>query len=256
MSHIHEQTLLSGKKVATKGLPDDKPINPENVFYLANEARGLATLLQDKPHPNIIDYFGLVRIGERPFIIMELLEEQDQSNRSLGSPLPVDEVLTIGLGIAKGLHHVHKHGLTHRDVKPSNFVGTKLIDFAFCWKNGLPIVIDGHQHSSGTSGYFSPAIVSGSEPTIQDDIYSLGVSLFEMLTGKLALPPGIDPHISRNLLGSRIADLAVCRGLTPGIAELLFTATKTTPEVGVMRESGFSSCRDVIRFIKSLINVD
>ncbi|MDD5594554.1 MAG: serine/threonine-protein kinase [Candidatus Margulisbacteria bacterium] len=258
MSHIHEQTLLSGRKVATKGLPSDKPLNPENVFYIANEAKALCELSQVKSHPNIIEYYGLVRLGERPYVVMELLDEpQDQSSRSLGSPLPVEEVLTIGLGIAKGLHHVHKHGLTHRDVKPSNFVGDKLIDFAFCWKNGQPIVVDGHQHSSGTPGYFSPAILGGSEPTIQDDIYSYGVALFEMLSGKAALPPGTDPVISRNILGSKIADLAICRGLTPEIAELLFATTQTTPEFGVMRENGFfTSCRDIVRFIKTLINVD
>jgi len=150
------------------------------------EARSASML----DHPNICTVY---EIDETPdglvFIAMSLCEGGSLKNRLEHGPLPVEEALDVAIQVAKGLECAHGKGIMHRDIKPANIMLTadgtvKLADF------GLARLADQEKitmtgSTLGTAAYMSPEQASGETTDERTDIWSLGVVLYEMLTGSL-----------------------------------------------------------------------
>ncbi len=144
-------------------------------------------------HPNIVSVFDLFETGDHLFLSMELVE-----GRSLRSwlekegPLPVDRVIAIGRQTASALDHLHAKGLVHRDVKPGNILvpntgAVKLCDMGLARPLKEGVTVTETEMVVGTPNYMAPEQATGTELTGASDIYGLGLTLYQALTGEIPL---------------------------------------------------------------------
>jgi serine/threonine protein kinase len=174
------------RRVAIKLLHREMSADSDQLERFRREARAVAQL----SHPHIV---GVIDAGEdenRPYIVFEYVEGQTLKERirDLGR-LPVDESIAYAIEIARALGSAHAHGIVHRDVKPQNVLideegSAKVTDFGIARSlkdDGL--TADGRV--LGTTDYVSPEQALGHDVNGQSDIYSLGIVLYEMLTGEV-----------------------------------------------------------------------
>ena len=164
---------------------------------LLREARVAASV----NHPNICQLYDIGETDGQLFLVMELLEGESLTDRLERGPLPLPEVTGIGLGILTALESLHGRGMVHRDLKPSNVFltayGVKLLDFGLA-REAEPAFIQtnvptlaGKQRLTepgvvvGTPRYMAPEQLTEAVADARTDVFSTGVILFEMMTGKL-----------------------------------------------------------------------
>jgi eukaryotic-like serine/threonine-protein kinase len=191
------------REVAVKVLPEHLSGSEELRSRFEREAKAISSL----QHPNICTLYDVGREGETDFLVMELLEGESLADRVAKGPLPIEEVLRLGIQIADALEKAHAAGIVHRDLKPGNVFlaerGIKLLDF------GLAKLHAASQQTSqtklgalpteqlsapltsagmilGTFQYMSPEQLEGKESDSRSDIFALGCVLYEMATGKKA----------------------------------------------------------------------
>ena len=188
-----------GRSVAIKLLPAGFASDPERLARFRREAQVLASL----NHPNIAHIYGLEESGETRCIVMELVEGETLQARIQRGPIPLDEALAIAKQIAEALETAHERGVVHRDLKPGNVMLTadgkvKVLDF------GLAKAYEASPSNSslsnsptmasmaatnagvilGTAAYMSPEQARGKAVDKRADIWSFGVVLYEMVTGR------------------------------------------------------------------------
>jgi serine/threonine-protein kinase len=190
-----DDTLL-GRRVAVKVLAEELAGDRAAVRRFRREARATAKLA----HPNVTRVFDFVD-GEAPFLVLELLEGQTLAERlRRGGAVPPVEAARIAAAMADGLDVAHRVGIIHRDVKPGNVMLTpdgdvKVMDFgiAAAWE----IHSTTGQQLLATASYVAPERVAGGRASPAADIYSLGVVLYEMLTGRPPFVAGSAEQIIR-----------------------------------------------------------
>ena len=189
-----------GRDVAIKVLPEEFAKDADRVARFQREAKLLASL----NHPNIAAIYGLEESGGTNFLVLELVEGDTLADRIKAGPIPVEESLKLALQIAEALEAAHEKGVIHRDLKPANIKVTpdgkvKVLDFglakAFAGEqaelnlsNSPTLTLSNAATQQGvilgTAAYMSPEQARGSTVDKRCDIWSFGVVLFEMLTGK------------------------------------------------------------------------
>ncbi len=178
-----------GRPVLIKALsPSILPSSPF-AATLEREARLLAEL----NHPCVPRVYDFVRRDERMWLVLEHVEGTglDELEKNLGR-LPPAAAASIALEVARALDHAHQHGVVHRDVRPANMLisnqaEVKLQNFAVATDERLPTapeLLDGSSNLSGPA-YMSPEQILGETPDPRSDLFSLGVVLYEMLSGRL-----------------------------------------------------------------------
>jgi tetratricopeptide (TPR) repeat protein len=179
-----------GRVVALKRLPDNLRNHPKAINLFLREARAAAAL----NHPNIVTLFDADREGDTFYITMELLEGSPLQNilRKRGK-LTARDVARLGIPIANGLQYAHEQRIVHRDIKTGNIFFTrnkkvKIMDF------GLAKMVEEVRRAStvigGTPYYMAPEQAMGEAVDHRADIYALGVTLYELLTGKVPFVDG------------------------------------------------------------------
>jgi eukaryotic-like serine/threonine-protein kinase len=182
----HDTSL--DRRVAVKFIASRQP-EPWVRAYFDTEARAIARL----QHPNVVSVFRVGEVGGHPYIVSEYLV--GQSLAELPLPVPWRRVLSIGVGLARGLAAAHRQGVLHRDLKPSNALltedgGVKLLDFGlaerFDPEGRAPAT---RAHLAGTRPYMAPELLARAPATPRGDVYALGVLLYELCTGRFPTPP-------------------------------------------------------------------
>ena len=179
-----EDTRLK-RTVALKFLPAELTSNVEAKERFVREAQAAAAL----DHPNICTVHEIDEAEEKTFISMAYIEGQSLKERIEKGPLEIDEALNITVQVADGLEEAHKKGVVHRDIKSANIMVTgkgqaKIMDFGLAKVAGGSLVTK-EGTTMGTLAYMSPEQTRGEKTDNRTDIWSLGVVLYEMLSGQL-----------------------------------------------------------------------
>ena len=190
-----------GRDVAIKVLPTAFVNSQERLSRFQREARLLAAL----NHPNIATIYGLEQEGSVQFLVMELIVGQTLAERVSSGPVPVKEMIDLGIQVADALDAAHSQGIIHRDIKPANIAVTKrgqakimdfglakLVDFLDEEVSTSAPTISREQPLSrsdailGTIPYMSPEQVRREGTDARSDLFSFGLVLYEMATGTRA----------------------------------------------------------------------
>ncbi len=176
---------LLERSVAIKVLHEQYSADEDYVERFRREARSVAQLA----HPNIVTVIDRGEEDGRQYIVFEYVEGENLKGLLSHGALPVDQALRYGLQIAGALDFAHKRGLVHRDVKPQNVLLTeegepKVTDFGIARSVDVQSVTQSGT-VLGTSDYIAPEQARGEQVDQRTDIYSLGVVLYELLTGEV-----------------------------------------------------------------------
>jgi TolB-like protein len=196
MGVVYEaEDLKLGRHVALKFIPDNLAGDAKSLERFTREARA-ASLLN---HPNICTIHGIEDNGGHPFIVMEKLDGESLKQAISGQPLAIEKLLDIGTQVADALTASHAKGIVHRDIKPANIFLTpsgqvKVLDFGLAkLVHNVGTDSDGMALDNsltavgvipGTAVYMSPEQARSEEIDFRSDLFSFGVVMYEMSTGK------------------------------------------------------------------------
>ncbi len=197
MGIVYEaEDLRLGRHVALKFIPEHLAKNPLSLERFTREARAASQL----NHPHICTIHDIEDNNGHPFIVMEKLDGQSLKQRIHGKALELDDLLDIAVQVADALAASHSKGIVHRDIKPANIFLTpdgqvKILDFGLAKlakDQSLGMTTDSSLEESltqvgvipGTAVYMSPEQARSETLDVRSDIFSFGVVLFEMATGK------------------------------------------------------------------------
>jgi TolB-like protein/predicted Ser/Thr protein kinase len=199
------EDLKLARRVALKFLPP--AVGEREKTRLVHEAQAIAQL----DHPNICTVFEVDDTGDSPFIAMAYIEGKTLKERLEKGPLPIPEVLEYAQQIARGLQAAHRKHVTHRDIKSSNIMVTpegqiKVMDFGLAKQSGrTQLTRDGS--TLGTVAYMSPEQARGEEVDQRTDLWSFGVVLYELLTGRLPFQSEYETAVVYSILNDTPAPI-------------------------------------------------
>ena len=242
-----------GREVAIKVLPTDFVRDRDRLARFQQEAQSAGVL----NHPNLLTIHELGVDEDRPYIVSELLEGTTLRERLSSGAIPQRKATDYALQLAEGLAAAHERGIVHRDLKPENIFITKdgrvkILDFGLA---KLRIKADVRADEStmqqktdpgtvlGSAGYMSPEQVRGQSVDGRSDIFSLGVILYEMLTGRRAFKGPSSVETMNAILNTDPPDLET---LSPPLQRIVGHCLEKNPE------ERFQSAHDLAFDLESL----
>lgn len=238
---------LLGRNVAIKNLNASLTRQPQFLERFKNEAKTLARL----SHPNIALLYNYLQNGEDYYMVMEYVEGEniDQLIRKNKS-LPFQVVVPIICRALEGLAHAHAKDILHRDIKPANIMlskeyNIKLMDFGIA-KVSDAVKLTRASRVIGTIEYLAPELIEGKEPSVSSDIYAIGITMYEMLTGKLPFSGKSDYMLMQDILKEKPPALQKLNGTIPKkLADIVSKALEKKPE------KRFSSAKEFLQALAS-----
>lgn len=224
-----------GRDVAIKILPAEFAQSPDRRRRFEQEWRAAAALA----HANIVALYDAGDHDGVSYIVSELVEGEPLRDLIRRGPVPLRKTLDLAAQIADGLSAAHAAGVVHRDLKPENIMVTrdgraKILDFGLARyqprsSSALEATMTVTQPGlvMGTIGYMSPEQVTGSPAGAQSDIFSLGIVLYEMLTGKLAFERTTSVETMSSILRDEPADLPA--NVPPAVAQIITRCLEKEP---------------------------
>ena len=187
--------LALGQSVALKFLPDDLAASDDRLSRIRAEVR----VAREVSHPNVCRVYDIGEVDGHPFLSMEYIDGENLSSllRRIGR-LPHDTAVEMARQLCAGLAAAHEKGVLHRDLKPANVMidgrgKVRLADF------GLASAVNeaADQALAGTPAYMAPELFDRKAPSVQSDIYALGLVLYEMFSGKPAFQSATVHELAR-----------------------------------------------------------
>ncbi|PKK82770.1 MAG: hypothetical protein CVT49_11895 [candidate division Zixibacteria bacterium HGW-Zixibacteria-1] len=229
--YLAEDTEL-GRKTALKFLRSDICRDESCRIRFRREAQVAAKL----NHPNIVTIYEVSEYEGRPFLAMELVEGRDCHDVIKCGELGLDNIVDFAIQICEGLNEAHNSGIIHRDIKPSNIIldskgRCRLLDF------GLAAMLGSERQTPkgvaiGTVGYMSPEQVNGRQADHRSDIFSLGIVLYEMITGRQPFLKGTVQETFSAITQSVPEPLARYKADVPnGLQKIIDKALDKNPEM-------------------------
>jgi len=223
------EDLRLSQVLAIKFLPESLSQDESALARFHSEVR----VARQVSHPNVCRVFDIGDANGVPFLTMEYVDGEDLSSlvRRIGR-LPQDKAVEVSRQICAGLAAAHERGVVHRDLKPSNVMldgagKARITDFGLA---GIAANIQGSEVRAGTPAYMAPEQLAGKEVTIKSDIYSLGLVMFEILTGKRAFDAATLPELLKTREQGTITNpSAIVKDLDPLIERVLLRCLEKDP---------------------------
>ena len=214
---------FANRNVAIKVFQFDKQADEQAERMVHKSFVAEASLAGKLNHPHIVDIFDAVVEPDRSYLVMEYvagttLEEYAQPDKLL----PVTKVVEIIFKCIRALEYAARHGIIHRDIKPANILlseggETKVGDFGASFQQKLTHTTQ--LSDVGSPAYMSPEQIRGEPLTHQTDIYSLGVTMYKLLTGRLPFAAGTQVALTYAILNTEPARPAKLRPEVPGLLD-------------------------------------
>ena len=250
------QDLELSRIVAVKILRPSLTADPTFLTRFKNEARSVANL----QHPNIVTIYDVGSDGPTQFIVMEFVDGTDLKKiiKTEGI-LTVDRALKMAIQICAGIGFAHRAGLVHADVKPQNILVTKndvvkVTDFGIAQAFSDTQPPEKQQVVWGSPHYFAPEQAKGEKPTPASDVYSIGIVMFEMLTGRLPYVGGDQQQLALAHIRDRVPMVTEFNPSVPdALAQIVYkvmskepaTRYRTADQLGHVLESYRDRGREV-----------
>ncbi len=223
--------LKLGQAVALKFLPESFAADPGRLQRFYNEVK----VARQVSHSNVCRVHDIDEYEGHPFISMEYIDGEDLSSllRRIGR-LPGEKAVQIARQICAGLAAAHERGILHRDLKPANVLldgrgHAHLTDFGLA---GLAQEIAGPEVRAGTPAYMAPEQLAGKEVTVRSDLYSLGLTLYELFTGKVAFEARSTEELIRLQTDTTPASPSrLVEGLDPSVERVILRCLERDPAV-------------------------
>jgi len=213
------------RDVAIKVFLFDKDADGEQERMKHKSFIAEASLAGKLAHPHIVDIFDAVVEPGRSYLVMEYVPGTTlEAHADVARLLPVSKVVEIIFKCIRALEYAHRHGVIHRDIKPGNILlsrtgETKVSDFGASFQQKLQ---DTTQISGvGSPAYMSPEQVRLEPLTLQTDIYSLGVTMYRLLTGRLPFSASTQPALTYAILNTEAQRPAKLRPGLPGLLDAI-----------------------------------
>jgi serine/threonine protein kinase len=221
------------RQVAIKILPEQLATDQEWKERFLREARTVAQL----NHPNIATIYGIDQQGDTLFIAMELIEGQSLAEVSAKGPMMAADAVRVAIHVCDGLSEAHAKGIIHRDIKPENIILSprfvKVLDFGIAKQIGGtadPSLTQGGM-VVGTPHYMSPEQALGRAVDARTDIFSLGVVMYEMLSGNKPFVGESVTEVLLKIVMNEPPDIAAAAsGITPALAAIVRRCMQKQPE--------------------------
>jgi len=235
------------RDVALKFLPDHTSMTPENRDRFLQEARSIARL----NHPNISQIYSIEEDNySNQFIVMEFIEgldlreilkndlqfPEEKTPEGAVDQMPKSEtIMNYAVQIARGLKAAHKKGIIHRDIKPANILVTrdgelKILDFGLAKISGVDQLTKAGS-TLGTITYMSPEQIRGENPDPRSDIWSFGILLYEMITGRLPFTGDYEHSIMYSIVNTDPPPIEVSgMDLPEGLKQIVYRCISKDPE--------------------------
>ena len=223
---------INKKPVAVKIMKDETFSDPLNIARFQREARACAALR----HSNIVEIYDVDEYKGKPYIVMEYVESKSLKDllltRGTFSPL---EACDIIYQLADALMHAHEHGVIHRDIKPQNVMmqydgGIKLLDFGIATISDAPNITQ-KDMVVGSVHYMAPEVLKGKGATPRSDIYALGITFFELLTGKQPFTDSAPVNIAMKQIEEPLPSVRKIRSdVSAKIEKIIYKACQKNPD--------------------------
>lgn len=221
-----------GRNVALKMLHSTLTNQPQFLDRFRKEARVLAQLL----HPNIAVIYNFIEQDDNHYMVMEFVEGRNLEWIQKNYPrLPVKIVVAIFLQALEGLRHAHKKGILHRDIKPANLNLTpdgtvKLMDFGIALMAGEQRLTQVNR-IVGTIEFLAPELIQGKPPSPASDIYAVGATMYELLTGRLPFESNSDFNLMQDILKKKpLAADRLAPSIGKSLSNIIMKSLEKNPE--------------------------